>query len=112
MRKLLSGGLLLLLAGCSSSDHRNSNELIDRGTYQIDTHYPSVAKNERVRFLVLHYTAVGDAESLRLLTQGEVSAHYLIPTHPKKSWWKSHCFAISARGAESLACGCQLLAGA
>ncbi len=44
MRKLLSGGLLLLLAGCSSSDHRNSNELIDRGTYQIDTHYPSVAK--------------------------------------------------------------------
>ncbi|AJJ57383.1 N-acetylmuramoyl-L-alanine amidase [Yersinia pseudotuberculosis] len=89
MRKLLSGGLLLLLAGCSSSDHRNSNELIDRGTYQIDTHYPSVAKNERVRFLVLHYTAVDDAESLRLLTQGEVSAHYLIPTHPKKAGGKA-----------------------
>lgn len=50
MRKLLSGGLLLLLAGCSSSDHRSANELIDRGAYKIDTRYPSVAKNERVRF--------------------------------------------------------------
>ncbi|AHK21463.1 N-acetylmuramoyl-L-alanine amidase [Yersinia similis] len=85
MRKLLSGGLLLLLAGCSSSDHRSANELIDRGAYKIDTRYPSVAKNERVRFLVLHYTATDDAESLKLLTQGEVSAHYLIPTHPKKA---------------------------
>ncbi|WP_404273643.1 N-acetylmuramoyl-L-alanine amidase [Yersinia similis] len=85
MRKLLSGGLLLLLAGCSSSDHRSANELIDRGAYKIDTRYPSVAKNERVRFLVLHYTATDDAESLKLLTQGEVSTHYLIPTHPKKA---------------------------
>lgn len=50
---------------------------------------PLLQKNERVRFLVLHYTAVGDAESLRLLTQGEVSAHYLIPTHPKKAGGKA-----------------------
>lgn len=83
MRKLLSGGLLLLLAGCSrSGGQHDPHTLIDRGEYKIDTSHPSDAKNERVRFLVLHYTATDDAESLRLLTQGNVSAHYLVSTHP------------------------------
>ncbi len=83
MRKLLSTGLLLLLAGCSSSHRDNPHQLIDRGEYKVDTSTPSVAQNERVRFLVLHYTATDDAESLRLLTQGDVSAHYLVKTHPE-----------------------------
>lgn len=82
MRKLLSTVSLLLLAGCSSLQHDSSHKLIDRGEYKVDTSYPSVAKNERVRFLVLHYTATDDAESLRLLTKGDVSAHYLVKTHP------------------------------
>ncbi|HHL2560976.1 TPA: N-acetylmuramoyl-L-alanine amidase [Yersinia enterocolitica] len=83
MRKLLSTALLLLLAGCSSSHRDNSHQLIDRGEYKVDTSTPSIAQNERVRFLVLHYTATDDAESLRLLTQGDVSAHYLVKTHPE-----------------------------
>lgn len=33
----------------------------------------------RVRFLVLHYTALPFEESLDRLTQGEVSVHYLVP---------------------------------
>ncbi|MFL4555907.1 N-acetylmuramoyl-L-alanine amidase [Yersinia kristensenii] len=82
MRKLLSIGLLLLLAGCSSSHRDEPNKLIDRGEYKVDTSIPSVAQNTRVRFLVLHYTATDDAESLKLLTQGNVSAHYLVKTHP------------------------------
>ncbi|EEQ09803.1 N-acetylmuramoyl-L-alanine amidase [Yersinia mollaretii ATCC 43969] len=75
-------GLLLLLAGCSSTQNDKPHKLIDRGEYKIDTNNPSVAQNDRVRFLVLHYTATDDAESLRLLTQGNVSAHYLVKTHP------------------------------
>lgn len=82
MRKLLSAGLLLLLAGCSSSYRDNQHKLIDRGEYKVDSSMPSIAQNERVRFLVLHYTATDDAESLKILTQGEVSAHYLVKTHP------------------------------
>ncbi|CFR12035.1 N-acetylmuramoyl-L-alanine amidase [Yersinia kristensenii] len=82
MRKLLSIGLLLLLAGCSNSHRDEPHKLIDRGEYKVDTSIPSVAQNTRVRFLVLHYTATDDAESLRLLTQGNVSAHYLVKTHP------------------------------
>ncbi|MCW8110215.1 N-acetylmuramoyl-L-alanine amidase [Yersinia intermedia] len=83
MRKLLSAGLLLLLAGCSSTHSDRPHKLIDRGEYKIDTNNPSVAQNERVWFLVLHYTATDDAESLRILTQGDVSAHYLVKTHPE-----------------------------
>jgi N-acetylmuramoyl-L-alanine amidase len=82
MRKLLSAGLLLLLAGCSSPYSVGPHKMIDRSKYKIDTNNPSIAQNERVRFLVLHYTATDDAESLKLLTQGEVSAHYLVKTHP------------------------------
>ncbi|EEQ07642.1 MULTISPECIES: N-acetylmuramoyl-L-alanine amidase [Yersinia] len=78
----MSAGLLLLLAGCSSTQSNKPHKLIDRGDYKIDTNHPSVAQNDRVRFLVLHYTATDDAESLRLLTQGNVSAHYLVKTHP------------------------------
>ncbi|AHM74269.1 N-acetylmuramoyl-L-alanine amidase [Yersinia hibernica] len=82
MRKLLSAGVLLLLAGCSSSQHDNQHKLIDRGDYKVDSSVSSVAQNARVRFLVLHYTALDDAQSLKVLTQGQVSAHYLVKTHP------------------------------
>ncbi|QHB32442.1 N-acetylmuramoyl-L-alanine amidase [Yersinia canariae] len=83
MRKLLSTGLLLLLAGCSSSHRDNPHQLIDRGEYKVDTSIPSIAQNARVRFLVLHYTATDDAQSLKILTQdGNVSAHYLVKTQP------------------------------
>ncbi|OWF77596.1 N-acetylmuramoyl-L-alanine amidase [Yersinia rohdei] len=82
MRTLLSAGLILLLAGCSTPRSDKPHELIDRGDYKVDTATPSVAQNTRVKFLVLHYTATNDVESLRLLTQGDVSAHYLVKTHP------------------------------
>ena len=42
-------------------------------------YFPSISKNERIRFLVVHYTALDDATSIRALTQKDVSAHYFIP---------------------------------
>lgn len=74
----------LLIAGCISKDKSVGPgvHIIDRGEYKVDTRFSSQAQNERVRFLVFHYTACDDAESLRLLTQGGVSAHYLVPQHP------------------------------
>lgn len=66
-----------LLAGCS-----HSGELLDRGNYRVDQSQSSLNQNQRIRFLVLHYTAVDDAESLRLLTCGAGSAHYLVPSVP------------------------------
>ncbi len=47
--------------------------------YTINSHYSAKSFNERIRYLVFHYTALDFHSSLNRLTQGEVSAHYLIP---------------------------------
>ncbi|MBS7662816.1 N-acetylmuramoyl-L-alanine amidase [Pseudomonas lalucatii] len=60
---------LALLAGCA------------RGP-QIDTRYSAVGQNSRVQYIILHYTSADLARSLRLLTEGEVSSHYLIGDAP------------------------------
>ncbi|WP_044104662.1 N-acetylmuramoyl-L-alanine amidase [secondary endosymbiont of Ctenarytaina eucalypti] len=74
---------MLGLTGCAGPRYaeQSATTLIDHGDYTVDTSYPSQSQNERVRFLIFHYTAVDDNESLRLLTQGSVSAHYLVPTN-------------------------------
>lgn len=47
--------------------------------YKINTNYfPAVGQDERIRHLVLHYTSLDEATSLRVLTQKEVSSHYVI----------------------------------
>lgn len=45
-----------------------------------DQSYQSQGKNERINFIVLHYTAEDEPTSLELLTTKNVSAHYLIPS--------------------------------
>lgn len=48
--------------------------------YRISSdYYPAVGHDERVRFLILHYTALDTNNSLNVLTQQQVSSHYLIP---------------------------------
>jgi len=56
---------LLLLAGCASSP-------------RFDTSHPSANFDNRVQFVVVHYTSASLERSLQLLTHGEVSSHYLI----------------------------------
>ncbi|MGL4251787.1 MAG: N-acetylmuramoyl-L-alanine amidase [Aeromonas sp.] len=68
-------GLILLLAGCTSSE------------YQLSSRYQSASQDERIAFLILHYTDEDDANSLRLLTEAEhkVSAHYLVPRESRET---------------------------
>ncbi|MDD3757235.1 MAG: N-acetylmuramoyl-L-alanine amidase [Advenella sp.] len=63
----LSGvfGLSVLLA-CSQQE------------YAVDESFTAAAQDSRVRFIVLHYTSENNADSLRILTQNKVSAHYLL----------------------------------
>lgn len=84
MKRMLLVLATLWLSACSRdpSSALRDEYLIDHGHYQVDISHPSQSQNERVRFLVFHYTAVEDAESLRLLTRGKASAHYLIPSIP------------------------------
>lgn len=44
----------------------------------LDTSITAVSQASRVRSVVLHYTTVDDATSMKLLSKGKVSAHYLI----------------------------------
>ena len=47
---------------------------------KISTVYKSPAYNLRIKYIILHYTALDDDLSLKVLTDPGVSAHYLITT--------------------------------
>lgn len=58
----------LLLSGCSG--------------LRVDDRYQAQGQDSRVQFIVLHYTAVDLSRSLQLLTEADVSSHYLIAEQP------------------------------
>ncbi len=68
----LRAGLVLglaLLTGCASQ-------------VQIDKSYTSISQDSRVQFLILHYTYGNFESSLKTLTAGPVSSHYLVSEKP------------------------------
>jgi N-acetylmuramoyl-L-alanine amidase len=67
----------LLLAGCATAPR------ID-GRYPVDTSHRAVSQESRVRYLILHFTWEGFADSLKVLTQGKVSSHYLVDDDPPR----------------------------
>lgn len=42
------------------------------------SYFPAYGQDQRVRHVVLHYTSLNEEKSLRVLTQRDVSSHYLI----------------------------------
>ncbi len=68
----------LLLAGCQSSPPSADQHL----SYRLETQRQAQGADQRVRFLVIHYTAEDFHNALNTLTDEHVSAHYLIPAHP------------------------------
>ncbi len=69
LKKTLIPFLLLSIAGCSTG-------------LRIDRSHPSANQDNRIQFVVLHYTNASLERSLALLTHGEVSSHYLIGDGP------------------------------
>jgi N-acetylmuramoyl-L-alanine amidase len=67
--------LPMLAVGCKSS-------FVDRGSYVADVSHRAASHDPRIRYLVLHYTALDAARSMSVLTTDEVSAHYLVPKRP------------------------------
>lgn len=81
MKQIALVALIFCAVGCGKTQNSPpSDNQIQRPGYWVNTQHPSQSQNERVRFLVLHYTAANDIDSMRLLTQGNVSAHYLVPS--------------------------------
>lgn len=69
MKKLCATLLIALLAGCATGP-------------RIDKTYTAKGQASRVRFLVLHYTVSDKPASLKILTEKEVSSHYLVTDDP------------------------------
>ncbi|MGE8295145.1 MAG: N-acetylmuramoyl-L-alanine amidase [Pseudomonas sp.] len=69
MKSLCLALALVLLAGCT-------------GGLRIDDSHTATGQNSRVQYVVLHYTSADLQRSLDLLTQTEVSSHYLIGDAP------------------------------
>jgi len=47
-----------------------------------DTRFSAASRDSRVQFIVIHATEEGFADSLRILTEGPVSSHYLVDATP------------------------------
>jgi N-acetyl-anhydromuramyl-L-alanine amidase AmpD len=67
--RLLIAIISIILTGCSFVNYE-----VDNLTYR------AKGKNQRIKFIILHYTACDDRVSINVLTKGEVSSHYLITT--------------------------------
>lgn len=65
MKFLLLALAVIALSGCA-------------GGPRIDTRYTAVSQDSRVQFLILHYTAGDFPVSLKILSEGPVSSHYLV----------------------------------
>ena len=93
MKKILTViGLLFLMVACSSTEEVKSSDSREKiyrtstnqttvrniGKFQVDSStYISRGKEERIKFIILHYTALDNVGSIRELTGG-VSAHFLV----------------------------------
>ncbi len=65
MKKIIFTFLITaLLSGCS--------------TLNIDHNYNAISQDSRAQFLILHYTAIDFQKSLKVLTEDNVSSHYLV----------------------------------
>lgn len=51
----------------------------NKNFYIIDDRYTAQEVESRIQFIVLHFTHLNFEDSLEALTQGKVSAHYLVP---------------------------------
>jgi N-acetylmuramoyl-L-alanine amidase len=75
MKILVAPLLLALLAGCATAPPTPLGP-------QYDHTYTARGQASRARFLVLHYTVSNREDSIKILTQQEVSAHYLVTDDP------------------------------
>lgn len=67
--------IYLCCAGCQHAVHSTDAQAV----YRIDNSRQASGADERIQFLVIHYTAEDFAASLATLTAEQVSVHYLIP---------------------------------
>ena len=94
MKKILALlSLLIFMVACSSSDTpvketkgistsrrtSSSSSIGSMGKFKVDSDtYVSLGRNERIQFIVVHYTATNNEYSIKELISNRVSAHFLV----------------------------------
>ena len=93
MKKILALlSLLIFMVACSSSDtpvketkgistsrRTSSSSIGSMGKFKVDSDtYVSLGRNERIQFVVVHYTATNNEYSIKELISNRVSAHFLV----------------------------------
>lgn len=76
IRMAALSSLAFVIAACTPAT------LKERNGYWADQASSARAYNQRVRFLVLHYTGGDEPRALQVLTGNNVSSHYLVGDHP------------------------------
>ncbi|MGB6105951.1 MAG: N-acetylmuramoyl-L-alanine amidase [Pusillimonas sp.] len=71
---LLAIVLAVLLSACGT---------YTPGSLNIDRSIQAKSQNSRVEFVVLHYTSAGNEASLKILSERNVSSHYLVTNEPR-----------------------------
>ncbi|UJD88619.1 N-acetylmuramoyl-L-alanine amidase [Rahnella aquatilis] len=77
MKRGLLTAALFMLAGCQHAGQQNAD-----APFRLETARQAQGADQRIRFLVIHYTAEDFNNALNTLTDEHVSAHYLIPAQP------------------------------
>ena len=72
--------LAALLAGCATPPLPNP-PVTTPGGVPIDVSVTARGRDSRVLFLIIHYTVLDLPNSIRVLTQEQVSSHYLLTDH-------------------------------
>ncbi len=85
VKKGIAVGAAILAAIVMSLILFGGSAITDRGNYRVDSRFVSENAESRIQLLVVHYTAADLPNSIRLLTKGDVSSHYLIPEYPELS---------------------------
>ena len=93
MKKILALlSLLVFMVACSSSDapvrevkgtsttrRTTGSSIGNMGKFKVDSDtYVSLGRNERIQFIVVHYTATNNEYSIKELISNRVSAHFLV----------------------------------
>lgn len=75
---ILNALLALVIAGCAIV----APLPYGGSAMKFDTTYTSKSQDSRAQFLILHYTSDTFEKSLKILTEGPVSSHYLVDINP------------------------------
>ncbi|MGL6064370.1 MAG: N-acetylmuramoyl-L-alanine amidase [Fusobacteriaceae bacterium] len=83
MKKFFLFIITIFFISCSNNQNIEREIEVEIEVEIDSTTYSAKGQNSRIRYIILHYTAINDVKSLRVLTENNVSSHYLVTLESK-----------------------------